>query len=87
LALMVAAYHEFFYPWEMMNAVYEALKPGGRVVVVEYRGEDDTIEISNLHKLTESQARKEMEFIGFEYRTTRDILPQQHFMVFQKPFD
>lgn len=85
--LMVAAYHEFYYPWEMMNSIFEALKPGGRVVVIEYRGEDDTIDLSPLHKLTELQIRKEMEAIGLEHRLTRDILPQQHLIVFHKPFD
>ncbi|MCB0719404.1 MAG: methyltransferase domain-containing protein [Bacteroidetes bacterium] len=86
VALMVNSYHEFYYPWEMMHAIFGALKPGGRVVVIEYRGEDATIDLSPLHKLTEAQIRKEMEAIGFEYRNRRDILPRQHFVVFQKPF-
>lgn len=85
LVLMVDAYHEFTYPQEMMTAVVEALRPGGRVVLVEYRGEDPTIPIKALHRMTVEQARLEMEAVGLEYRGTRDILPQQHFMVFRKP--
>jgi precorrin-6B methylase 2 len=87
VALMVAAYHEFYSPWEMMHSVFDALKPGGRVVVIEYRGEDETIELSPLHKLTQDQARKEIEAIGFIFKSSREILPQQHFLIFQKPFE
>lgn len=87
VALMVAAYHEFFYPWEMMHAIYRALKPGGRLIVIEYRGEDATIDLSPLHKLSQAQIKKEMTAVGFEFRQSRDILPQQHLMIFQKPFE
>jgi ubiquinone/menaquinone biosynthesis C-methylase UbiE len=86
VAIMVAAYHEFYYPWEMMNGILGALRPGGKVVLVEYRGEDPTIDVSSHHRLTEAQARMEMEAVGLVFRYSRDILPQQHFMVFEKPF-
>lgn len=86
VALMVAAYHEFFYPWEMMTSIYDALRPGGRVVLIEYRAEDETLEVNRLHRLSEQQATRELEAAGFDYRFSRDILPQQHFMVFEKPF-
>ncbi len=87
VAVMVASYHEFFYPWEMMHSIFDSLKPGGRLILIEYRGEDETIELSPLHKLTRDQARKEMEAIGFTLKASREILPQQHFLEFQKPFE
>lgn len=86
VALMVAAYHEFYYPWEMMTSIVEALKPGGKVILIEYRGEDETLEVNRLHRLTQAQARRELEAVGLVFRYSRDILPQQHFMVFEKPF-
>ena len=86
VALMVAAYHEFFYPWEMMTSIYDALRPGGRVVLIDYRAEDETLEVNRLHRLSEQQATRELEAAGFDYRFSRDILPQQHFIVFEKPF-
>ena len=86
VALMVAAYHEFYYPWEMMSSILDALKPGGKVILIEYRGEDNTLEVDPLHRLSQDQARKEFEAVGFTFRYSRDILPQQHFMVFEKPF-
>ncbi len=86
VALMVAAYHEFLYPWEMMSDVFAALKPGGKVILIEYRAEDETLEVDHLHRLSQVQARKELEAVGFVFRYSRDILPQQHFMVFEKPF-
>ncbi len=85
LILIVDAYHEFSYPREMGEAMVEALKPGGTLVLIEYRGEDRNVPIKRLHKMTEKQARREMEAIGLEWERTEDFLPQQHFLVFRKP--
>ena len=85
LALMVDAYHEFAYPREMMEALVQALKPGGRVVLVEYRGENPFVLIKALHKMTQKQVRKEMSAVGLTWLETKDFLPQQHVMVFEKP--
>ncbi|PHJ68357.1 methyltransferase type 11 [Nostoc linckia z18] len=85
LALMVDAYHELAYPQEVMQKIVKALKPGGRVVLVEYRGENPFIMIKPLHKMTQKQARKEMQAVGLVWRETKNLLPQQHLMVFEKP--
>ena len=85
LAFIVDAYHEFSHPREMGQGIYNALKPGGRLVLIEYRGEDPRVPIKPLHKMTEAQARLEMDALGFEWQRTEDLLPQQHFMVFVKP--
>ncbi|MEB3179978.1 MAG: class I SAM-dependent methyltransferase [Nostocaceae cyanobacterium] len=84
LALMVDAYHEFEYPKEVMKGIIQALKPGGRVVLVEYRGENPFILIKGLHKMTQKQVKKEMQAVGLVWRETQEFLPQQHFMVFEK---
>jgi len=83
--LLVDAYHEFSHPREMMEGVFEARRPGGRVTLVEYRGEDPNIPIKPLHKMTEAQAREEMETVGLRWRATHGFLPQQHYLVFEKP--
>ena len=70
---------------EMAEAMVRALKPGGRLVLVEYRGEDPSIPIKRLHKMTEKQARMEMQAVGLEWESTGDFLPQQHFMIFRRP--
>lgn len=85
LALMVDAYHEFAYPREMMQVIVTALKPSGRVVLVEYRRENPLIPIKGLHKMTQRQAKKEMKAVGLEWVETQEVLPSQHLMVFQKP--
>lgn len=85
VVLMVDVYHEFAYPREMMESVVKALKPGGRFVQIEYRGEDPAVPIKPLHKMTVAQARKEMAAIGLVWKETKDFLPQQHFIVFAKP--
>lgn len=87
LALMVDAYHEFEYPREVMEGVVRSLKPGGRVVLVEYRRENPLIPIKALHKMTQNQARKEMKAVGLRWRETKKFLPQQHLMLFEKPND
>ncbi|MFP6857447.1 MAG: methyltransferase domain-containing protein [Roseibacillus sp.] len=85
-ALMVDAYHEFSHPREMMESLFKALKPGGRIVLLEYRAEDPTVPIKPLHKMTEAQSRKEMEVVGLKWKSTDSkLLPWQHFMVFVKP--
>jgi SAM-dependent methyltransferase len=85
VALIVSSYHEFSHPYEMMTNIVRALKPGGRLVLVEYRGEDPTIPVAALHRMTQAQAKKEMAAVGLVWRETRDILPQQHLMIFEKP--
>jgi ubiquinone/menaquinone biosynthesis C-methylase UbiE len=85
LVLMVDAYHEFSHPREMMEVIAEALKPGGRVALVEYRAEDPNVPIRPRHKMTVAQARKEMEALGLKWIQTSDVLPQQHLMFFEKP--
>ncbi len=85
LALMVDAYHEFEYPFEMMQGVVSALKPGGVAVLAEYRGEDRFSTIKPHHKMTQRQAKKEMAAVGLDWLKTDESLPEQHLMFFQKP--
>jgi ubiquinone/menaquinone biosynthesis C-methylase UbiE len=84
LALMVDAYHEFEFPQEMMLAIVRSLKPQGRVALVEYRGENPFVMIKGLHKMTQKQVRQEMSAVGLKYVETRNGLPQQHIMIFEK---
>ncbi|MBC8041815.1 MAG: class I SAM-dependent methyltransferase [Rhizobacter sp.] len=84
LALMVDAYHEFSHPREMMIAVAKSLKRGGRLALIEFRGEDDSVPIKELHKMTEVQAKKEMSAAGLAWKETKP-LRWQHLMIFQKP--
>jgi FkbM family methyltransferase len=85
LILIVDAYHEFSHPFEMGSAMARALKPGGRLVLVEYRAEDRNVPIKRLHKMTEEQSKREMAAVGLEWVRTENFLPQQHFMVFRQP--
>jgi len=84
LVLLVDAYHEFSYPREVMAGVVKGLKPAGRVVLVEYLGEDSSVAIKRLHKMTQWQVKKEMSAVGLQWLRTDDYLPQQHAMVFGK---
>lgn len=86
LALMVDVYHELEFPHEMMKEMALALKPGGRLVFVEYRREDPDVPIKLIHKMTEAQVRKEAEQpeFGLKWKTTHKDLPRQHVIVFEK---
>ncbi len=85
LALLVDAYHEFAYPYEMMTHLVSALKSGGQVALVEYRGENPFILIKRHHKMTQRQVRREMNAVGLLWQETLEFLPQQHVMIFRKP--
>jgi SAM-dependent methyltransferase len=82
--LMVDVYHEFNYPYEMMMSMKNALRKDGEIYLVEYRGEDATIPIKKIHKMTEEQAVKEMKAVGFKLKKNISNLPWQHCMVFIK---
>lgn len=83
--LLVDVYHEFDYPYEMAGAMARALKPGGRLVLVEYRGEDPGVPIKPLHKMTLAQVKKELAAIpALKFERNIDRLPRQHVIVFRK---
>ena len=84
LVLMVDVYHELAYPFEIMTKVREALKPGGRVVFVEYRKEDSGVPIKDVHKMSAKQIEKEMDVVGLLHVQTLETLPWQHIVVFKK---
>jgi len=84
VVLLVDAYHEFSWPREMGEAMVRALRPEGRLVLIEYRAEDPSVPIKPLHKMSVRQARREMAAIGLELERNGKFLPQQHFMVFRK---
>ena len=84
VVLYVDVYHELSYPREMMENIFQALKPGGRVILVEYRKEDPRVPIKRLHKMSLDQGIKEMEAIGLSFVENREMLPWQHFMIFEK---
>lgn len=85
LILLVDAYHEFSYPREMGEAMARALRPGGWLVLIEYRAEDPSVAIKPLHKMSSAQAIAEMGAVGLEWVRTGDFLPQQHYLVFRRP--
>lgn len=84
LIIMVDVYHEFSHPFEMGEKMAQALKKGGRLVFVEYKKEDPTIPIKEVHKMSEAQVKKEMSIFPLEHAVTHTNLPWQHVIVFKK---
>lgn len=84
LAIMVDVYHELEFPQEMLQAIKKALKPNGKILLIEYRGEDPTVPIKELHKTTVAQLNKELEANGFKLYYRGDFLPIQHYLIYEK---
>lgn len=84
LVLMVDVYHEFSQPQKMLRHIRQALKPDGRMVLLEYRAEDPTVPILPLHKMTVAQVKAEIEPEGFRLVQVIETLPRQHILIFTK---
>ena len=84
LAIMVDVYHEFSHPYEMIRSICKSLKPGGRLVFVEYRLEDPSVPIKRLHKMSELQVLKEASPHPLEWVETIHTLPRQHIIIFKR---
>ena len=84
LAIMVDVYHELEYPFEVVESLVRALKPGGRIAYVEYRLEDPRVPIKALHKMSEVQVRKEAAAHALVWERTANTLPWQHVVIFRK---
>ena len=82
LVLMVDVYHEFSDPAPMMANIRRALKPDGRVVLVEFRKEDPAVPIQPLHKMSIQDVRSELEPMGFQFQRVLNFLPWQHILIF-----
>jgi ubiquinone/menaquinone biosynthesis C-methylase UbiE len=84
VVLMVDVYHEFSDPVVMMQRIKDALKPNGRVVLVEFRKEDPNVPIQPLHKMSVQDVRGELEPMGFKFQRSLEFLPWQHIIFFTK---
>jgi SAM-dependent methyltransferase len=84
MILMVDVYHEVSQPQQMVRKLREALKPDGRLVLLEYRAEDPSIPINPDHKMTVEQVRAEIEPEGFRLLPPIETLPRQHLLILVK---
>ena len=84
LILMVDVYHEFDYPFEMIESMLPSLKAGGRIVFVEFRGEDPEVPIKPLHKMSQQQVEKEMAVHHLVLKDAVETLPRQHVLSFER---
>jgi ubiquinone/menaquinone biosynthesis C-methylase UbiE len=84
LALLVDVYHEFAEPQRMLRAIRAALKPGGRLVLLEFRKEDRSVPIREEHKMSVAEARAELEAEGLRFERVLNDLPWQHILIFRR---
>jgi predicted methyltransferase len=83
LELLIDVYHEFSHPQEMLRHLRASLKPGGRLVLLEYRAEDPNVPIRPEHKMSVAMVKAEVEPEGFRLDQTVEILPRQHILIFR----
>ncbi|MEX2591176.1 MAG: class I SAM-dependent methyltransferase [Anditalea sp.] len=84
LAIMVDVYHELLYPQEMLEEIKQSLRPNGKLLLIEYRGEDPKVGIKKLHKMTVKQINKELTANGFHLVQNGQFMRIQHFLVYEK---
>jgi SAM-dependent methyltransferase len=80
--MMVDVYHELSQPQAMLRHLRDALKPGGRLVLLEYRKEDPSIPIKPEHKMSVAEAKLEVEAEGYALAKVDESLPRQHILIF-----
>jgi ubiquinone/menaquinone biosynthesis C-methylase UbiE len=85
LVIMVDVYHELSRPQRMLEGIKESLKPGGRLVLLEYRKEDPSVPIRPEHKMSVDEVKAEVTPEGFRFEKVVDKLPWQHIIFFRKP--
>ena len=85
LALMVDVYHELAQPQAFLRSLKGALRPDGRLVLIEFRKEDASVPIRPEHKMSVREARIELEAEGFRFDRVIDVLPWQHILIFRRP--
>ena len=83
LILMVDVYHELSQPQEVLRRLRPALKPDGRLVLIEFRKESAWVPIREEHKMSVKEARMELEAEGYRFDRVIDVLPWQHILVFR----
>jgi ubiquinone/menaquinone biosynthesis C-methylase UbiE len=81
LAIMVDVYHELQQPQVFLQRLKGAFKPGGRLVLLEFRKEDATVPILEVHKMSVAEVKAELEAEGFALERVINVLPWQHIIV------
>jgi ubiquinone/menaquinone biosynthesis C-methylase UbiE len=84
LIIMVDVYHELLFPREVLQSIRKSLKPNGKLLLIEYKGEDPQIAIKEEHKMTVRQVSKELDANGFKLEKNGQFMPIQHFLIFKK---
>jgi ubiquinone/menaquinone biosynthesis C-methylase UbiE len=91
LVLVLDAYHHFSYPERMLAAIRQALRPGGRLAIVEYHKKRGAMEadpeLALKHiRAAEDQVVREAKAAGYELVRVREHAPgSQYIATFRRP--
>lgn len=81
LAIMVDVYHELQEPQIFLQRLKQTFKPGGRLVLLEFRKEDPNVPILEVHKMSVAEVKQETEAEGFVLDKVIETLPWQHIII------
>jgi predicted methyltransferase len=84
LAYLSDVYHHFEHPAETLASIRKALKPGGRMVVVDYEripGKTPKARIEHV-RVDKQGAIREIEAAGFKLLEQKKLMRENYFLVF-----
>ena len=89
LGFILDVYHHLNYPEVTMATVYKAIKPGGRLAVIDFYRSREHPRMSeerrkNHIRLDRDGFKAEIESVGFKFDRTFDHLPYQYVLIFRK---
>jgi ubiquinone/menaquinone biosynthesis C-methylase UbiE len=87
LVFICDTYHHFEFPEKMMKSIHQALKPGGRVVIIDFVREPGKSSDWVLEHVRAGQKIVEQEVTACGFRKVEeveDVLKENYFVIFEK---
>jgi predicted methyltransferase len=86
MAFVCNTYHHFEYPQTMLASIYRALRPGGKLIIIDYRkqpGRSSSWVMSHVRSAKQTVIN-EIQQAGFKLHSESDILKENYFLSFVK---
>ncbi|WP_172600361.1 class I SAM-dependent methyltransferase [Sulfurivermis fontis] len=86
LAFVCDTYHHFEYPQAMLASIHQALRPGGRLIIIDFRREAGFSSpwVMGHVRAGEAQVIAEVTAAGFTLTAQPDLLRSNYFLIFTK---
>lgn len=86
LAFVCDTYHHFEYPQTLLASIHQALRPGGRLIIIDFRREAGFSSpwVMGHVRAGEAQVIEEVTAAGFTLSARPDLLRSNYFLTFTK---